>query len=127
MKRRRGYGFQEVLSNSVEIQGFLDKGHTVAAAYRKFSEEKKITVCLQRFHAILSKFGIRRKALEQLKLPSEIWSTAQKLETYTAIKRKQSALPMPLPLTQPEHKNTSLNGRAVFETNKDDKVRDGYY
>ena len=68
---KRGYGYREVLANKLEIQDFLNKGYTMSAVYRMLVEEKKITVCLQRFHAILAKLGIRKISLKQLKLPGE--------------------------------------------------------
>ena len=52
----------------------LKKGYTISAIHRKLYEDKKITIGVKRFYAILSKKEIKRTPLKQLKISKDIFN-----------------------------------------------------
>lgn len=70
----RGIGYVEFLSCQEEIEDLLKRGYTISAIHRKLYEDKKITIGVKRFYAILSKKGIKRKPLKQLKISKDIFN-----------------------------------------------------
>lgn len=70
----RGIGYVEFLSCQKEIDELLSKGYTISAIHRKLYNEKKITIGVKRFYAILSKKGIKKLSLKQLKIAKDIFN-----------------------------------------------------
>ena len=69
--KMRGIGYVEFLSVQKEIEKLLKEGHTISAIYRKLYTDKKITIGIKRFYAILSKRGLKKASMNQLKISKD--------------------------------------------------------
>ena len=70
----RGIGYVEFLSCQKEINDLLNMGYTISSIHKKLYEEKKITIGVKRFYAILHKKGMKKVSLQQLKIPREMFN-----------------------------------------------------
>ncbi len=76
--KMRGIGYVEFLSVQKEIEKLLKEGHTISAIYRKLYTDKKITIGIKRFYAILSKRGLKKASMNQLKISKDVFNTSEK-------------------------------------------------
>jgi hypothetical protein len=92
MIKKRGHGTREVIACLDEIQDMLNKGYTISAIYRKLHhDEKKITIGIKRFYAILSKKGLKKVSMKQLKIQKDILNQPVKNNIYQDISKIPAA------------------------------------
>lgn len=84
-----GHGDREFFSCRDEIIDSLNKGYPIVEVYRTLKGAKKITIGEKRFYAILSKYGVKKRELNQLLLLGE-GDTMDKYYEKQLVKDKKS-------------------------------------
>lgn len=68
---KKGIGYREFLACRDGIQEYLNKGYNISSIHSILFEQGKITFGRKWFYAVLTKFGMQKIKLNQLRLVGE--------------------------------------------------------